>query len=57
MKIPEIEEPKNKALSFKCSTKEKKIIEKFCKEKNYRLSAFCRVAVLSYIKNSKKGKK
>ena len=56
MKIPEIDEPKIKALNFKCSEKEHKIIMNYCEKKNYRFSAFCRVAVLKHIKDDKKKK-
>ncbi len=58
MRIPEIDTPKTKSITFKCSDEEKEIIEKFCKSKNFRVSAFCRVACMLHIKkDKKKGKK
>ena len=54
MKIPEIEEPKIHTMGFKVSEKDKKLIEAFCKKKNYRPSAFMRVSILMAIKNDEK---
>ena len=51
MKIPEKENPKKFSMGFKVSADDKQLIEKFVEDKNYRMSAFLRVAVLSYIKN------
>ena len=53
MSIPEIDEPKNLTMGFKVNKKDKELIEKYAKDKNYRLSAFLRVAVLSYIEKDK----
>jgi hypothetical protein len=59
--IPEIESPKTSMIGFKCNEEDKQNIIDFCEENNYRVSAFCRVAVLTYInknlKKKKKGKK
>lgn len=51
LKIPEIEEPKNSQVGFKVSESDKDLITEFCEERNYRISAFCRVAVLTHMKN------
>ena len=50
--IPEITAPKNDSVCFKVSAEDKEIITQFCEENNWRVSAFCRVAVLSTIKNA-----
>ena len=47
--IPEKTNPKIAVIGFKCSTDEKAAIVEFCDTNNYRVSAFCRVAVLTYI--------
>lgn len=52
LKIPEIEEPKTSMVGFKVSENDKELIDEFCKERNYRVSAFCRVAVLTHMKNT-----
>ena len=51
--ILELVDPKNKVLSFKVSEEDKNYITKFCEEKQWRLSAFLRVSVLSHIKRLK----
>ena len=60
--IPEKTKPKHESITFKCSTEDKASMVEFCDERNYRMSAFLRVAVLSYMnkqikKDNKKGKK
>jgi O-succinylbenzoate synthase len=51
--IPEKDDPKLYSVSFKVSATDKEIIENFCEENNYRVSAFCRVVILEYIRNEK----
>ena len=52
-RIPEIDEPKIHMMGFRVSLSDKKLIEDFAAENNYRLSAMMRVAVLSYIRDHK----
>ena len=51
LKIPEIESPKTEMVGFKVDEDDKRLITEFCEKRNYRVSAFCRVAVLTYMKN------
>ena len=56
LEIPEMDDPKIATVAFKCTPKDKEIIIKFCEDNKYRLSAFCRVAVLNHINDElKKG--
>ncbi len=54
MDIPEIAKPKNLSMGFKVNEDDRKIIIDFVDGKKYRMSAFLRVAVLSYIKEANK---
>lgn len=54
LQIPEIENPKTSMIGFKVNEQDKELVTEFCLERNYRVSAFCRVAVLSYIKEKLK---
>ena len=38
-------EPKNRTIPFKVSDRKRKEILHFCKERNWNVGAFCRVAV------------
>lgn len=51
MEIPEITKPKKFSMGFKVNEDDKKLINKFVDDNSYRMSAFLRVAVLTYIKN------
>ena len=42
--------PRREGINFKVSEKEKEDIYKFCKDNNFRVSAFCRVVIAEAIR-------
>jgi len=42
---------RREGINFKVSEKEKEDIYKFCRDNNFRVSAFCRVAIAEAIRN------
>jgi hypothetical protein len=43
--------PRNEAINFKTTEKEKQDIHEFCEKNGFRVSAFCRVAIADAIRN------
>ena len=42
--------PRPESINFKTTKEEKEDIYKFCKDRNFRVSAFCRVVIAEAIK-------
>ena len=47
--------PRPEAINFKVTKEEREDIHKFCKDRNFRVSAFCRVVIAEAIKSYDEG--